>query len=144
MKHVVFCYARGDKEEMNELLLHFQNQKITVWTDENISRSSEDWPGEFERAIDSSFAVVVLMSPSAKKSGWVRKEIAYAKIQGKSIFPVLIKGDGKSSIPLELITANHTNLVGIKGKARAKKIKYLKDGIIESKIILLKQSKRHK
>ena len=95
MKHVVLCYAREEKSEMNELRSHFQNQKITVWTDENISRSSEDWQAEFEGAIDSSFAVVVLMSPSAKNSSWVRKEIRYSGIQGKSIFPVLIKGNEK-------------------------------------------------
>ncbi len=98
---------------MHELREHFQNKGITVWTDENIPRNSIDWQKIIEEAIESSFAVVVLMSPSAKNSSYVRQETNYALIQKKSIFPVLIKGNARSSIPIDLINANYTKLVGL-------------------------------
>ena len=34
---------------------------------------------------------------------WVNNEISYAEVFGKTIFPVLVAGDVKSAVPIDLI-----------------------------------------
>ena len=122
MGHVFFCYARENEKEMKELKSQFTESGITVRTDENIKRNEKDWQQAIETAIDSSFAVVVLLSPSAKNSGWVRSEIKYANNQEKDIFTVLVEGNEKNAVPLILSTAHFTRLVGLNEQKRKEEI----------------------
>jgi hypothetical protein len=66
---------------------------------------------EIEKAIRGSSAVVVLLSPSANDSEWVRREISYAERNHKRIFPALIAGDDATSVPLRLTNYQRANLV---------------------------------
>ncbi len=60
---------------------------------------------EIEKAIVGAGAVVVLLSPNSKKSPWVRREIGYAEDNGKRIFPILVAGNERNSVPIRL--TNH-------------------------------------
>ena len=74
----------------------------TVLTDQNDLRNAPTWQQAIQGFIDDSDEVIVLLSPTAKNSAFVNHEIAYALLQEKPIWAVLVKGDEKSSIPLIL------------------------------------------
>jgi hypothetical protein len=44
----------------------------------------------------------VLLSPASKDSTWVTREIGYAESYGIRIFPILIRGDQRTFVPLRL------------------------------------------
>ena len=45
---------------------------------------------------------MVLLSPASKKSNWVRLELTYAQEFGLTIFPILVFGDNRTSVPISL------------------------------------------
>lgn len=75
------------------------NSGITVWTDENLTPGTSNWQMSIEGGIDGAKGLVVILSPDAKKSKWVREELGYAQNQGKKIFPLLARGNEKSAVP---------------------------------------------
>ncbi len=55
---------------------------------------TEEWWRTYTKAqIDACAAVVVIMTPQAQASGWVTRELEYAEQQGKSILPLLMRGE---------------------------------------------------
>jgi hypothetical protein len=98
---------------MRRLVSHLRGQGIRVWVDnEMLTPGTPIWEHEIERAIKAADAVVALMSPDAKDSEWVRREISLADQYRKRIFPVLVRGDEDSSITLRLITRQFVDLRG--------------------------------
>ena len=76
---------------------------ISVWTDEGLKPGTPSWRAAIEDAVAQAHAMVVLLSPDAKKSQWVDNEVGYAQTLDKSIFPVLVAGDTANSVPISLI-----------------------------------------
>jgi hypothetical protein len=68
------------------------------------------WEAEIEKAIRGASAVLALLSPDSKKSRWVLSEIAFAEQYHKRIFPVLVRGGKKASIPLRLINNQYVDI----------------------------------
>jgi formylglycine-generating enzyme required for sulfatase activity len=67
------------------------------------------------------------LSPNAKESVWVNNEIGYAQTFDKSISPVLIAGDSKSAVPIDLITAQWVDgRTKLRGAVTAELLPYLK------------------
>ena len=65
-----------------------------VWIDEeNLAIGTLDWERAIEEAIQQVDAFVVILSPAAKGSKWVRAEIRLAELHKIAIFPVLAYGD---------------------------------------------------
>jgi len=82
-----------------------------VWVDnEKLVPGTPIWEEEIEKAIVNAGSIVVLLSPDSKKSPWVRREIGYAEDNGKRIFPILIAGDEKNTIPIRLTTHQRIDL----------------------------------
>jgi hypothetical protein len=52
-------------------------------------RSGEDWPDRIAKAILESSIVLVIVSPSAFESIWVKRELSFADKNGKLIFPLV-------------------------------------------------------
>jgi hypothetical protein len=55
-----------------------------------------------EREIEQAYSLVVILSPSAKSSEWVRREIKYANDHQIPIYPLLVKGNKRTAVPLSL------------------------------------------
>jgi len=111
--HDVFVsYSHVDRHMKEKIVEEIISSGLSVWEDDayTLDIGTPDWQIAIEKAIENSNALVVLLSPDSKKSIWVRRELMYAEAQGKPIFPVLIKGDEKSSVPLFLINSQHSNL----------------------------------
>lgn len=109
MKHVFLSYAREDVETMRRVRDSLAGESITVWSDEKLIPGTPSWQVAIEKAIEGAGCIVVLLSPSARGSEWVRKELNYADAHGISIFPVHVRGEERDSVPIQLIDAQRVD-----------------------------------
>ena len=99
-------YSRENVSLQKRVIAGLRQRGVNAWVDiENLIPGSPAWEREIERAIRGAAGVIVLLSPEANNSEWVRREISFAEQLEKRIFPVLIHGDEDDSIPLRL--SNH-------------------------------------
>jgi CheY-like chemotaxis protein len=108
--HVFLSYSRQNMNIMARLCISLKNVGLTVWTDESLKPGTPSWQDEIEEAIEAAACVVAILTPEAKKSGWVKRELDYAIIQEVRIFPVLAQGDVRTSIPLTLISTHFADI----------------------------------
>ncbi len=107
--HVFISYSRRDEPIMRRVVMFLRKQGINIWLDnEKLVPGTPIWEAEIEKAIINAGAVVVLLSPDSKNSLWVRREISYAEDNDKRIFPILIAGNEKDTIPIRL--TNHQRI----------------------------------
>jgi hypothetical protein len=90
---------------MRHLQADLRASGFWVWTDESLTPGTPSWKAAIEGAIEQAAAVVVILSPDAKRSEWVERELDYARTVGVRVFPVLARGNQQNAIPLELINA---------------------------------------
>lgn len=111
-QHVFISYAHEDRKQMQWIHAALTSAGFPIWTDEGLSPGVASWRDAIQDAIEHAHCIVALLSPSAKKSRWVKNELDYADAQGIRVFPVLISGDDRTSIPLSLISSHYTDLRG--------------------------------
>ena len=104
-KQVFISYSRHNQETMRRLARAIKSKGFSVWTDDNLTPGTRQWKIEIEKAIEASGAVIAMMSPSAKKSEWVDRELEYARMRSITIIPMLIEGDPINAVPFELATS---------------------------------------
>ncbi len=103
--HIFISYSRRDDEIMRRIAFFLRDQGFKVWVDhEKLIPGTPAWEDSIEKAIKNAYAVIALLSPEAKDSEWVRREIAYADQYNKPVFPAFVRGDDDSAIPIRLIT----------------------------------------
>ena len=96
---------------MERVASRLQKQGLSVWIDnEKLIAGTPIWESEIEKALKTAGAVVAIMSPAAKQSEWVRREISLAEQNQKRIFPVLADGDEDSAITIRLITKQFVDI----------------------------------
>lgn len=101
--HDIFLsYSRKDARTMRRLFADLKAAGFTIWTDEDLTPGTPSWVQAIENAIQTSGCMVVILTPEAKKSPWVERELTHASAYGIPIFPLLAKGDQKTSVPLIL------------------------------------------
>lgn len=111
MKYDVFLsYSRRNAVQMTRVKDALQATGLQVWTDERLVAGTASWKNAIEAAIRDSKCVVVLMSPPAKASEWIEREIDYAYLLKRQIFPVLVDGNLADSIPFELINMQYVDI----------------------------------
>jgi hypothetical protein len=111
VRHVFMSYSRRDEEVMRRATIFLRSEGINIWVDnEKLIPGTPIWEAEIEKAIIGAGATVVLLSPDSKDSIWVRRELSYSEQYGKRIFPVLVRGNEDSSVPLRLITNQYINM----------------------------------
>lgn len=107
---IFMSYSRKDRDIMQRISNDLGINGITVWTDENLTPGTPLWRQAIETAIESAGCVIVILSPDAKQSPWVQRELDYASTQDKPIIPLLVGGDQRNAIPLTLISAQWADL----------------------------------
>ncbi len=75
---VFLSYADSDRELARELAQRLAGAGIRVWWDDAEISAGENWAEAIERALREADALVVLLSPDAVRSRWVRREVDYA------------------------------------------------------------------
>lgn len=93
MAHIFISYSKQDIDFTRHLKRSLEEAGFVVWMDETAVRPSARWWPTIERNIETSAAVVVVMSPNSRESDWVEREILYAERLRKPIFPVLLTGE---------------------------------------------------
>lgn len=96
---------------MRRVVKYLRSQGLNVWVDnEKLVPGTPVWENEIEKAIKGAFAIVVVLSPDAKNSEWVLREITLADQYQKRAFPVLVAGKNEDSIPFRLVTRQFVDL----------------------------------
>lgn len=93
MSNVFISYSSQDIEFARYLKCLLEAKDLQVWIDESRLTTSKRWWPTIERAIETSAAVIVVMSLDSRQSDWVEREVLYAEKLRKPIFPVLLNGD---------------------------------------------------
>ena len=105
MSHDIFMsYGREDQARMLDVRDALQKSGLTVWTDTGIKPGTESWKAAIATAIKGCKAVVVLFSPDSAQSTWVNRELDYAELHNKKIYPLLVRGNEAESVPFGYTT----------------------------------------
>ena len=92
MQHIFVSYAREDVMYVRQLVHYLHNGDVQAWFDEQIP-SGDRWTQVLQEKIDTSAAVVVIMSNASKASRYVEREIHQAIRRDRPICPLLLSGD---------------------------------------------------
>lgn len=106
---IFISYSRKDSRTMQRVKNRMEQAGASVWTDEGLRPGTKDWQMAIERDIEACDAMVILLSPDACKSEWVRREINRADRLGRLVLPIVIKDVPTSLIPLLLENTQHIN-----------------------------------
>lgn len=109
-KHVFISYSRKNAEIMSRVDRVLRMKGIPTWTDRELIPGTSQWKAAIESAIEGAGAVVVLMSPDAKASEWIDRELEYARMRSIPIIPILIEGDPVSAVPFELVSSQRLDM----------------------------------
>lgn len=91
-ENIVFISHDHDDADFAELLkLRLEKENIDSWVDTERLKIGQDWREEIDQGIESSVAVIAIMTPEARKSEYVTYEWAFAWGKGKKIFPIMLK-----------------------------------------------------
>jgi len=111
MADVFISYSRKDEHIMRQVRAHLQAEGLSVFVDEELPKTTDQaWQDAIEREIERASCIVVLMSPDARLSKWVKRELQYAETHNVVGFAVLARGSAKASIPIQLIGANYIDI----------------------------------
>lgn len=128
---VFISHAHTDELLVKKVTAVLEQAGLEVWDDTREIMPGDNWADKVAQALQESEAMVVLLTPDALRSSWVRWEIEYALgEQGyrKRLIPVLV-GDPEElpqeDVPwilrhLQMITlAEHANEEGMQQIAKA-------------------------
>ena len=111
MERVIFLsYSRTDVGLMQAVKGAIFAAGLHVWTDEHLELGSPSWSSDIEVALDRSSGFVAVLTPAAKASIWVRREIHYALDRDLTVIPVLASGSHQDSIPLVLAGSQYVDI----------------------------------
>ncbi len=90
---VFLCYARADSELVTRLKTDLLSQGIHVWIDrEGLQPGTLDWEEALRTAIRAAQAVLLIASPNARGSRYVRDELRIAELYQRPVYPLWIAG----------------------------------------------------
>lgn len=103
--YVFLSYAHADRSRTLQVRESLRAQGIPVWMDEQL-QGGEEWDAVLEQRIRESHLVLVLMSPAAAQSRFVRRELRYADAMSRRILCLRLQptelGDGMAMLLLPL------------------------------------------
>ena len=85
-------YSRTDRAYVDRLAAHLEAEGIPVWYDYDLV-ASDRWDEVIRDQVGTCAAFVVVMTPAAEASAWVKREINHAEKTGRPIYPLLLSGD---------------------------------------------------
>jgi uncharacterized protein YjbI with pentapeptide repeats len=93
MSDLFISYARSDAEAAERLVKALSAVNVVGWLDHADIAAGNSFGAEVRKALLTSDAVLVLLSPRALHSEWVQFEIGAAESLGKYVIPVIISGE---------------------------------------------------
>lgn len=108
--HIFISYSHKDTETMQKIKQKLHNAGLDTWADENITVGTPIWQNAIAQAIETASSLLVLLSPNAKSSEWVQREINYSTTHNKPIIAMMIEGTEATSIPFSLIGSQYVDV----------------------------------
>ena len=90
-KDIFISYSRRDQEFVTRLASDLDSQVAGVWFDQSTIQIGENWHDEIMEGIRDCKAFILVLSPDAMESHYVREEVNKAVELGKPIFPILYR-----------------------------------------------------
>jgi hypothetical protein len=90
-KDIFISYSRRDQEFVTRLAADLDRQVAGVWFDQSAIQVGQDWYDEIMDGIRECKAFILVLSPDAAESRYVREEVNKALELGKPIIPVLYR-----------------------------------------------------
>jgi hypothetical protein len=91
-REIFLSHASGDRRYADRLAKTLRVHGISVWYSRTHLRGAQQWQDEIGQALRRCDWFVVVLSPKAVRSMWVKRELSYALIQKRfqnKIVPVL-------------------------------------------------------
>lgn len=88
---IFISYSRRDQEFVTRLASDLNTQVAGVWFDQSSIQLGEKWRDEIMEGIRDCKAFILVLSPDAMASRYVREEVNKALELGKTIFPVIYR-----------------------------------------------------
>ncbi|MBN2115734.1 MAG: toll/interleukin-1 receptor domain-containing protein [Anaerolineales bacterium] len=90
-KDIFISYSRRDQEFVTRLASDLDAQVAGVWFDQSTIQAGQKWHDEIMDGIHECKAFILVLSPDAMESRYVREEVNKALELGKTIFPVIYR-----------------------------------------------------
>jgi hypothetical protein len=129
-KEIFISYSRRDQEFVTRLAADLDAQVAGVWFDQSAIQLGEKWHDEIMEGIRECKAFVLVLSPDAAESKYVREEINKALELGKTIFPIVYR-PGKWSGELQELVKDIQTL-DLRSGSYTDNFQRLVDGLIEA------------
>lgn len=97
---VFISYSRTDSDFVDRLEADLRARNFPTWVDRHKLEGGQIWIEELEKAIQRCHVLLVVLSPEAVVSEFVRKEYRYAQNLKKPVIPLLYRAI--PSVPLAL------------------------------------------
>jgi hypothetical protein len=95
--HIFISYSHEDAASyVAQLATYLTAKAIPVWFDKEII-TGQRWAAVVREKIDTSVAVVVVMTPKGDRSEWVSREIDQAQLKRRPVLPLLLRASATSS-----------------------------------------------
>src|SRR5689334_14406463 len=91
MGHVFISYSRKDKVKAVRLYEDLKFRGLSAWIDFQDIQPGTAWSDEIGQAILESSHFLLLLSPEAIKSDYVRREYEYALEHNHDVLPLLLE-----------------------------------------------------
>src|SRR2546421_6621849 len=90
---VFISYSHADGECVTRLKTDLQDQGINIWIDqEGLQPGTRDWEEALRMAIRGAYAVLLIASPKARSSLYVKDELRIAEMYNLAVYPVWVVG----------------------------------------------------
>ena len=114
-KEVFLSHASGDRRFADKLAQTLRQHGVRVWYSRTHLRGAQQWQDEIGLALRRCDWFVVILSPRAVKSMWVKRELSYALIQRRfqnRIVPVLHRQCDYEKLHWALASSQMVDLTG--------------------------------
>lgn len=92
MPYAFISYSRKDKGIIHQLAAYLAQEEIPPWVDNQLA-FGERWEEVIMKRLHDCTVFLVAMSPHAKESAFVNRELSVALEQHKPIVPILLAGE---------------------------------------------------
>ncbi|MBZ0303745.1 MAG: FHA domain-containing protein, partial [Anaerolineae bacterium] len=90
--HIFVAYAREDWEDMvAPLTIALQDAGMEIWVDQYLAQGGDDWQAAIEQALHECWLMVLILSPEALESRYVRLAYRYFINREKPVLPLDFK-----------------------------------------------------
>jgi len=93
-REVFLSHASADRVVAERLVACLERHRIKVWYSKKSLKGAQAWHDEIGRALARCDWLVVLLTPAAVRSEWVKREVTHALIEKRyrqRIIPVLVR-----------------------------------------------------